>query len=184
MTQGRIHSAVDEATSTDAFEYGARAGYAISALLHLLIGYIVIRLALGAGGNADQSGALATLGSQTGGTIALWVAAIGLFALALWRLAETVVGSHPNDPTKHDDGVKKQFKRVKSLALAVIYCGLALSAIRFANGAGQSTGQKNAGMSARLMQSGAGKAALAAITSTRAPRRSSSTTSRSPADRC
>ena len=163
MTQGRIHNAVDEATSTDAFEYGARAGYAISAVLHLLIGYIVLRLAFGAGGNADQSGALATLGGQTGGRIALWVAAIGLFALALWRLAETVVGSHPNDPTKHDEGAKKQFKRVKSLALAVIYCGLALSAIRFANGAGQSSGQQNAGMSARLMQSGAGKAALMVI---------------------
>ena len=80
-------------------------------VLHLLIGYIVLRLAFGSGGNADQSGALATLGSQTGGAIALWVAAIGLFMMALWRLAETVVGSHPNDPTKHDDGAKKQFKR-------------------------------------------------------------------------
>ena len=164
-------------------------------MLHLLIGYIVVRLALGGGGNADQSGALATLGSQTGGAIALWVAAIGLFALALWRLAESVVGSHPNDPTKHDDGAKKQFKRVKSTCAGshLLRSG-AVSAIRFANGAGQSSGQQNAGTSARLMQSGVGqggtdghrpggRSASAAITSTRAPRRSSSTTSRSPADR-
>jgi len=163
MTQGRIHNAVDDATSTDWFENAARVGYAISGLLHLLVAYIVVRLALGSGGNADQSGALATLGNRTGGAVALWIAAIGLFALALWRVAESIVGSHPNDPSKHDEGAKKQFKRVKSIALAVIYCSLAISAIRFANGAGQSSGQQNAGTSAKLMQSGLGKAALVVI---------------------
>ncbi|MBI3212281.1 MAG: DUF1206 domain-containing protein [Mycobacterium sp.] len=160
MSQGRVHDAVDQATSTHAFEYGARAGYATSALLHLLIAYIVIRLAFGTAGNADQSGALATLGSQTGGAVALWVAAVALFAMALWRLAEAVVGSHPNTPGEHDKGAEKQLNRVKSIALAAIYCGLGISAIRFASGAGQSSGQQNAGLSARLMQSGAGKAAL------------------------
>lgn len=163
MSQGRLHRAVDDATSTDAFEYGARAGYATSAVLHLLVAYIVVRLAVhgpAPAPNADQSGALATLGAQTGGAVALWVAAVGLFALALWRLAETVVGSHPNEPGSGDHGAKKQLKRGKSLALAAVYCGLALSAIRFAGGDGQSSGAQNAGMSARLMQSGAGKAAL------------------------
>jgi hypothetical protein len=163
MSGGRIHSAVDEATNTSAFEYGARAGHATSGLLHLLLAYIVVQLAFGRGGNADQSGALATLGSQTGGAIALWVTALGLFALALWRLAETVVGTHPNDPGDSDEGAKKQFKRLKSLSLAVIYCGVAIAAIRFATGSGQSSGQQNAGMSARLMQSTGGKAALLAI---------------------
>ncbi|BBZ33748.1 DUF1206 domain-containing protein [Mycolicibacterium confluentis] len=167
MSHGQIHRAVDDATSTDAFEYGARAGYAISAVLHLLVAYIIVRLALnaptGGGQNADQSGALATLGGQTGGAIALWLAAVGLFALALWRLAETVVGSHPNEPSRGDHGLKKQSKRVKSLALAVVYCGLAISAIRFATGQGQSSGQQNAGLSARLMQSGGGKAVLIVV---------------------
>jgi Domain of Unknown Function (DUF1206) len=163
MIRGGVHSAVDDATSTTAFEYGARAGYSVSALLHMLVGYIALRLAFGSGGNADQSGALATLGSQTGGAVILWIAAVGLFLLALWRLAETVVGSHPNDPTTSDNGAKKQFKRAKSLALAVIYCGLAISAIRFASGTGQSSGQQNAGSSARLMQSSGGKAVLIVI---------------------
>jgi hypothetical protein len=163
MSLGRIQGAVDEATSSDTFEYGARAGYAVSAVLHLLIAYIVVRLAFGGNGNADQSGALAALGSRTGGAVALWVAAVGLFGLALWRVAEAVLGSHPNDATKNDEGAKKQFKRVKSVALAAIYCGVAISAIRFATGAGQSSGQQNAGLSAQLMKSGWGKAVLIVI---------------------
>lgn len=163
MSSGRIHSAVDDATSTTAFEYGARAGYVTSAVLHILIAYIVLRLAFGGGGNADQSGALATLSSHTGGALTLWLAALGLFGLALWRAAEAVVGSHPNDPTESDEGAKKQFKRAKSVALAVVYCGLGISAIRFATGGGQSSGQQNAGMSAQLMQSGWGKALLVIV---------------------
>ncbi|GAA1669500.1 membrane protein [Mycolicibacterium murale] len=163
MVDNRVHGAVDRATNTTAFEYAARAGYATSGVLHLLLGYIIVRLAFGGGGasqNADQSGALATLASSGGGAVSLWLAAIGLFGLAAWRLAETVVGSHPNEPTDDDKGAKKQFKRAKSLALAIVYCGLAVSAIRFATGSGQNSGQQNSGMSAQLMQSTWGKAVL------------------------
>lgn len=163
MVDNRVHGAVDRATNTTAFEYAARAGYATSGVLHLLLGYIIVRLAFGGGGasqNADQSGALATLASSGGGAVSLWLAAIGLFGLAAWRLAETVVGSHPNEPTDNDKGAKKQFKRAKSLALAIVYCGLAVSAIRFATGSGQNSGQQNSGMSAQLMQSTWGKAVL------------------------
>jgi hypothetical protein len=163
MTANRIHAAVDQATDTDAFEYAARAGYAVSGVLHLLVAYIIVRIATGAGGNADQSGALATLAAHSGGPVVLWIAAIGLFAMALWRIAEAVVGSHPSESGESDAGAKKQYKRVKSIALAVVYCALALSAIRFATGGGRSSGQQNAGTSARLMQSGWGKAALIAI---------------------
>lgn len=133
-----------------------------SGVLHLLIAYIVVRLATGGGHgeNADQSGALATLSASGGGAITLYAAAAGLLGLAAWRLAETVVGSHPNESGDDDKGAKLLVQRVKSLALAIVYCGLALSAIRFATGSGQSSGQQNSGMSAQLMQSGWGKGLL------------------------
>jgi len=42
----------DRATDSDAFEYTARAGFAASGVLHVLIGYIVLQLAFtGGGGN-------------------------------------------------------------------------------------------------------------------------------------
>jgi hypothetical protein len=160
MAESRVHGAVDQATSTRAFENAARAGYAISGVLHLLIAYIIACLAFGIGGNADQSGALATLASKGGGAVTLWIAAVGLFALAAWRIADAVVGSHPNESANKDQGAEKQFNRAKSIALALVYCALAVSAIKFATGGGKSSGQQNAGMSAQLMQSGWGKTAL------------------------
>ncbi len=58
------------------FERFARGGYVVSGLLHLIIGYLAIRIALGVGGGtADQSGALAALAAKPGGVVALWVAA-------------------------------------------------------------------------------------------------------------
>lgn len=62
-THGNVHGAVNRATDSDAFEYAARAGFAASGVLHLLVGYIILQIALG---SADQSGALAALAGQTG----------------------------------------------------------------------------------------------------------------------
>jgi Domain of Unknown Function (DUF1206) len=158
-------STVKHATDSQWFEKAARAGYAVSGVLHLLIAYIVLRLAIGGptpSGNADQSGALATLGSQTGGAIMLWVAAVGLVALGLWRVAEAVLGSKPGEAGgESDDG--GALKRAKSSALAVVYFGMAFSAARFAMGDGKSNSRNNAGMSAQLMQSGWGKALLVLV---------------------
>ncbi|MDT5326148.1 MAG: hypothetical protein QOF25_3300 [Mycobacterium sp.] len=162
MTDTRV--AVKHATDNQWFENAARAGFAISGVLHLLVAFIVLRLALGGpspSGNADQSGALATLASQTGGAVMLWVAVVGLVALGLWRLAETVLGAHPSEASgrqSDDDG--GVIERVNAFALAVVYFAMAVSAARFAMGSGKSTGRANAGTSAQLMQSGWGRALL------------------------
>ncbi len=68
--------AVRQATGHGEFEALARAGHVVSGLLHLLIAYIVVRLAFGDPGNADQSGALGLFASSTGGRLALWAAVV------------------------------------------------------------------------------------------------------------
>jgi hypothetical protein len=161
-THGSLHRATDRATDNSAFEYAARAGYAASGVLHLIIGYIIANIAFGSGGNADQSGALATIAGHTGGVIVLWVAAIGLAALGLWHVAEAVVGSKPGERSGGEDD-SPAWKRAKSIGLAIANLAIAFSAARFAIGSGQSSGQKNAGLSAQLMQSGWGKALLIAV---------------------
>ena len=93
----------------------------------------------------------------------LWTAAVGLLALALWRLAETVVGPHPGERSHGDQDDSSLWKRFKALGLAILYLALAFSAARFAMGSGKSSSQQNAGMSAQLMQSGWGKALLIAV---------------------
>ena len=67
MSDTSVHGVVDKATDSKAFEYTARAGFAASGVLHLLVAFIILRIAFGSGGNADQSGALATLAKQPGG---------------------------------------------------------------------------------------------------------------------
>lgn len=163
MTDMSLSGIADRATNSDAFEYTARAGFVVSGVLHLLVAYIIARLAFGSGGNADQSGALATLAHQAGGSFALWVGAIGLVALGLWRVAEAIVGSKPGERSGRDGDDSPAWKRVKSLALAVVNFAIALSAARFALGSGRQSTQQNAGLSAEMMKSGWGKAALIAV---------------------
>jgi hypothetical protein len=164
MNQAR--SAVKSATENQWFEKAARAGFVISGVLHLLIAYIVLRLGLGGpspSGNADQSGALATLASQTGGAVMLWIAAVGLVALGAWRLAETVVGSHAGEGSGRQSDDNGAIKRIKSFALAMVYFAMAVSAARFAVGSGKSTSRQNAGMTAQLMQAGWGRILLVVV---------------------
>jgi hypothetical protein len=141
------------------FEHGARAGYVVSGLLHVIIGYLAIRIALGTGGgSADQSGALAALSAKPGGIIALWAATIALLVMALWRLAETALG-RSTDP-KRQGAAPEILDRAKAFALAVVYLGFAYSTLGFARGAGKSTGGQNSGLSARLMHTGTGTGLL------------------------
>jgi len=163
MTDKSIHGVADRATDSDAFEYTARAGFAFSGVLHLLVAYIIFRIAFGSGGNADQSGALAALARQTGGALILWVVAVGLVGLGLWRIAESIVGSKPGEGSGDRRDDTPAWKRAKSVGLAIVNFAIALSAARFAMGSGQQSTQQNAGLSAQMMQSGWGKAVLIAV---------------------
>ncbi|MDJ0393225.1 DUF1206 domain-containing protein [Rhodococcus sp. G-MC3] len=153
----RSTGAVERVQSSDLFEKAARAGHFVSGLLHILIGYIAIRLAFGQGGNADQSGALAELAAKPGGSIALWVAVVAFVALALWRIVEAVVGK------KSDEDAGSAMDRFKAASLAVVYIAFAWSTFGFASGSGKSSGQQNAGMTARLMENGFGKVVLIVV---------------------
>src|ERR1700709_1834389 len=105
------------------FDRVARGGFAASGVLHLLLAFIVARLAVGDGGNADQSGALATLAAQPGGAVMLWVSAAVLAARGLWQLVETFVERDLQD-------------KLKAAAVGVVYLVLAFSAAKFAMGSG------------------------------------------------
>jgi hypothetical protein len=62
MSDDASSSTATQMAQNSVFERFARAGYVVSGLLHLTIGYLAIRIALGSGGgSADQSGALASI---------------------------------------------------------------------------------------------------------------------------
>jgi hypothetical protein len=162
VTENRVEGAVGEAAHNDAFQMAARAGFAVSGLLHLVVGYIILRIAIGAGGTADQSGALATL-ADTGGAPVLWATAIGLAALGLWRLVETISGPHPEEKSPQQRRAASISDRAQSFALAVVYFAIAYSAMRYALGAGEDSAPRNSTLSAELMHSGWGKLLLVVI---------------------
>ena len=100
------------------------------------------------------------MAAKPGGIVALWVAVFAFLVMALWRLVETALG-RSTDP--NSQGASSEvLDRAKAFALAVVYFALAYSTFGFARGAGKSTGEQNSGMSARLMQTGAGTIALIA----------------------
>jgi hypothetical protein len=158
-----VKGAVNEAIQTRVVEWIARAGYPVSGLLHLLIAYLIVRIALGFGGEADQTGALETLARSGGGALPLWIVAGGLIALALWRFAESVLGLHPAESAKAHHRDSPIGDRLKAFGLGLIYCAVAFTAIQFALDVAQWGKTTTAGLSARLMQSGGGKTVLVIV---------------------
>ena len=158
-----VKAAVNRATDSRAVQYFARAGYPISGVLHLLVAYMIARIALGSDGDADQNGALATLARQGGGSVTLWVVAVGLLALAMWRLAETAIGLHPGESPDAHIRRSPILNRLKAFGLALIYGVVAYTAIQFALGARLRSGAQTQGLTARLMQSDGGKAVMILI---------------------
>jgi hypothetical protein len=138
-------------------------GYLVSGLLHLLIAYLIVRIAMGAGGHADPSGALETVADTTGGVAALWIMAAAIVPLTLWRLAEALVGLHPAEGHRPRLNDHSPGNRLKALGLLIIYCGVATTAVRYALGSRESSGDQSAGITARLVQFGWGRITLIVV---------------------
>jgi hypothetical protein len=139
MNTSRAVSSAGRAGNSDALEHLARIGLIAYGVVHLLVAWLALQLAWGGGGgSADQSGAMATLASKPFGKPLLWVLAIGLIALAVWQLAELL--RHVPGLRSSGEAKKKAVTgSVKSVAKAVVYAVLAVTAIRFASGGGQSS---------------------------------------------
>ena len=87
-------NAVRAAGNSEWLEVVARIGYVVDGVLHLLIGVIVLRLALGGGSGQEASptGALTQLSSSGFGTFALWVTVIAFVALGIWQAVNAAAG--------------------------------------------------------------------------------------------
>lgn len=165
MTLADPADAVRSAVDHPAAHVAARVGYVISGLIHLLIGYLIVRIATGSSGVADQTGALRTVAMTVGGNVVLWAIAIALIPLTLWRVAETILGLHPGEHGRSSEDPRdfRWTSRLKALGLAVVYTAVGVTAVQFALGRRKSGAAENAGLSARLMRSVEGKAVLVAI---------------------
>lgn len=154
-----VEDAAEDVAEHPAFQAIARGGFVMSGLVHVLIGVITLRMALGGSSqDADQSGALQAVASAPGGSIVLWIGGIAMVALVLWHLAEAWFGARWKRGTAERIG-----HVVTTLGKAVVYGALALTALRFAAGAGTDSGEQTSQLTAGLMDSAAGRIAIVMV---------------------
>jgi hypothetical protein len=146
-----------EAEQSDWLDHAARVGLVAYGLVHLLIGWVAIQMALGHHDeNASAQGALQHLAQQPFGKALVWAVAAGLFLLVGWQLIEAAFGH------RERDGSDRVRQRLVSGAKACVYGGLGATAVRVAVGSGSSS-QGSRGTTAKLMDLPAGQWIVVAV---------------------
>jgi hypothetical protein len=113
-----------------------RFGYAAKGIVYLILGGLALQAALGQGGQVtDQKGALTSIAEYPYGKILLASLFVGLLGYALWRVARAVFDTE-------DQGTEPKGLALRGLdvGVAVIYVGLAISALKIAMGTSSGSG--------------------------------------------
>ncbi|MBO0900037.1 DUF1206 domain-containing protein [Cellulomonas sp. zg-ZUI222] len=136
-----------------AWELGARAGYAASGLVHVLIGVLAVQLAFGSSaGSADQSGAFEKIASSPFGAVVLWFTCVAFLALGAWYAAAAISGAAGGTS-----------ERAKAGGKAAVYVALGVTAFAFARGSGSGSGSQTSSVTGELMQAPGGRLLVGAV---------------------
>jgi len=118
-----------EVTASAPFQLVGRLGLVAYGVVHLLVAWLAVQVALGDGGGvgkADKAGALQSIAANTGGDVLLWLIAVGLGVATLWQLVEAVTGPRESKQDK--------LLRAMNLGEAILFGYLAFSAGKLAAG--------------------------------------------------
>lgn len=138
-------------------DHAIRVGLIAYGVVHLMVGWLALQLALGEQAeNASNSGALHALAEQPLGAVLIWLVAIGMLLLVVWRLLEFGFG-YPQE----QDETKRWRKRGTSLFKAVVYGVVCWTAIKTAVGDGSKGGTDS--MTAKVMNLPAGQLLVGAV---------------------
>jgi hypothetical protein len=122
-----------------------RIGMVAYGIVHLTIAWLGVQLALGDhSGAASRNGALNQLAQQPFGEVVVWVVAVGMFLLVLWKLLEAFIDS------TLEDGAKRVIKPATNVFKAIVYGTLGVSAVHTATGT--KSKNKTTDYTATLMQ--------------------------------
>ncbi|GGC20248.1 hypothetical protein GCM10011371_04940 [Novosphingobium marinum] len=126
---------------SEKFRWLARLGFAARGVVYTLVGYLF--LTGGSGGNSGSGGAqsaFAWIQEVPGGTVILYLCALGLFGYALYRLASPAF-----DIENYGSDKKGVGHRIGHAASGVAHLVLAYTAFQFASGDKQSSGSGSGG---------------------------------------
>jgi hypothetical protein len=152
----KVRSAMQSSGANRALRSLARAGFFGSGLIHLLLGYLAVRVALHQSARSDQSGAIAAIGKLPGGQVLLWVMTVGLFALGLWLLLAAVLGIGESSD-------KRWVRALVSAAKAAAYIALAITSLTFAMGSSSNARSSTTHVSSDVLTLPGGQVLLALI---------------------
>lgn len=155
----RAEAKANEANDSEWVDRAARIGLLAYGLVHLVLAWLAIQLALGdREESADSTGAVQQLAEQPFGKALVWAVAIGMFLLVVWQVLEAAVGH------RDEDGFTRIRKRVTSAGKAVIYLVIGISAVRAATGSGSSGGGGGTdSTTAKVMEWPGGQVIIAAV---------------------
>lgn len=149
--------AIEDASNAKALDVLARAGFAVMAVLHLIVGAIAIAIALGQPGQAEATGAIQQLAANPWGPAVMWACVAACAGLALWQASEASIRAR-HLPRKERTG-----KLISSGFLAVAYGSVGLSFAGFALGMPGDSGDSTRDFSSALMAHPLGPWVLAAL---------------------
>jgi hypothetical protein len=167
--QGGIHNPVGHlAAEHPGLVKIGRAGWFAKGVVYVIAGVLALSVAVKASGwtasasatgtqEASPTGAIKTVAGSSGGTLLLWLLAIGMLLYAGWRLVSALL------PGGTD--AKAWIHRVGYVVSAVIYTTFAFSAIALARHASQTPdgNKKVTDISAAIMEHSAGRLVVGAV---------------------
>src|SRR4051794_6889428 len=156
-TLSQAADAVEDASNHKALDVLARSGFAVMAVLHIIIGAIGIAIAFGHPGEAEPTGAIAQLADNPWGTVVMWVCVAACLGLALWQGSEATLRAR-SLPRK-----ERLAKLVSSGFLAIAYGSVGLTFAGFALGQRSDSGDNTRDFSASLMANPIGPWLLVAL---------------------
>lgn len=131
----KTKGAARDAKDHPALETAVRIGLVAYGVVHLLIGWLALKLALGdSEGSADKQGALQQVAETPLGAGLLWVLVAGFIALIVWQLIELLLGS------AGEDGAKEWLSRAGHGLKIVIFASLAFTSAQVAGGSSGGSG--------------------------------------------
>lgn len=116
----------------------ARLGFAVRGLVYLLLGYLALSASSLKQVSDGPSGMLEYVQSIPGGTAILYLCALGLLGYATFKLIAALY-----DTENHGTTAKGAVQRVAYLTSALVYVGLAWTALQLAIGSAGDVGDRN-----------------------------------------
>lgn len=139
--------AAEDVSDHKALDVVARFGFAVLAVVHILIGVIALQIAFGGNGEAEPSGALEHLAGGTFGPWTMWACAVGCLGLAAWQFSEATLRA------RHLPTGQQVSKTISSGSLSIIYGSMAFTFARFAFGGEVDSSESTRDFTASMMES-------------------------------